>query len=133
MPDLASEARSLRIFLPSRKLPVTERSDLGELRRELRWLPTPDVRKQQQEADVSDIKSRIRSYIEENFLFGAEDVTDETSLLDEGYIDSTSVLEIVGYFEEEFGISVQDEELVPENFGTIGNQIAYVERKTAES
>jgi acyl carrier protein len=80
---------------------------------------------------VSDIKGRVRSYIEENFLFGAEDVTDETSLLDEGYIDSTSVLEIVGFFEEEFGINVQDEELVPENFGTIGNQIAYVERKLA--
>lgn len=82
---------------------------------------------------MSDIKGTIRAYIEENFLFGAEDVTDETSLLDEGYIDSTSVLEIVGFFEEEFGISVQDEELVPENFGTIGNQIAYVERKTSKS
>ena len=80
---------------------------------------------------MSDTKSRIRAFIEENFLFGAEDVTDETSLLDEGYIDSTSVLEIVGFFEEEFNIAVQDEELVPENFGSIGNQIAYVERKLA--
>ena len=80
---------------------------------------------------MSDINSRVRAYIEENFLFGAEDVTDETSLLDEGLIDSTSVLEIVGFFEEEFEISVLDEELVPENFGSIANQTAYVERKLA--
>jgi len=72
---------------------------------------------------------RVRTYIEENFLFGAEGVTDETSLLDEGYIDSTSVLEIVGFLEEEFEISVLDEELVPENFGSIGNLTAYLERK----
>ncbi len=80
---------------------------------------------------MSDNNSRIRSFIEENFLFGAEDVTDETSLLDEGYIDSTSVLEIVGFLEEEFGISVEDEELVPENFGSIANLTAYLARKQA--
>ncbi len=80
---------------------------------------------------MADNKARIRSYIEENFLFGADDVTDETSLLDEGYIDSTSVLEIVGFLEEEFEIKVEDEELVPENFGSIANQSAYLERKLA--
>ena len=72
---------------------------------------------------------QVRSYIEENFLFGAEGVTDETSLLDEGYIDSTSVLEIVGYLEEQFEISVKDEELVPENFGFIASLTAYLQRK----
>lgn len=78
---------------------------------------------------MADNTSRVREYIEENFLFGAEGVTDETSLLDEGYIDSTSVLEIVGYLEEEFEISVEDEELVPENFGSIANLAAYLEGK----
>jgi acyl carrier protein len=81
---------------------------------------------------VEDNKNRIRTFIEENFLFGAEDVTDETSLLDEGFIDSTSVLEIVGFLEEEFALSVKDEELVPENFGSIANLSAYLERKLAE-
>lgn len=78
---------------------------------------------------MTENTDRIRAYIEENFLFGAEGVTDETSLLDEGYIDSTSVLEIVAFFEESFGISVKDEELVPENFGSIRNLSAYLERK----
>ena len=82
---------------------------------------------------MEDVREKVRNYIEENFLFGAEDVEDETSLLDEGYIDSTSVLEIVGFFEEEFGIKVEDEELIPENFGSIANQVAYLERKLAAS
>lgn len=80
---------------------------------------------------MSENNKRIRAYVEENFLFGADDVTDQTSLLDEGYIDSTSVLEIVGFLEEDFGIGVADEELVPENFGSIANLTAYVERKLA--
>jgi acyl carrier protein len=78
---------------------------------------------------VSSHSEQIRAYIAENFLFGAEGVTDETSLLDEGYIDSTSVLEIVGHLEERYGISVKDEELVPENFGSIANLTAYLARK----
>jgi acyl carrier protein len=72
---------------------------------------------------------QIRAYIAENFLFGAEGVTDDTSLLDGGFIDSTSVLEIVGHLEEQYGISVKDDELVPENFGTIARLAAYLERK----
>lgn len=79
---------------------------------------------------MSDIRDRIRAFVEESFLFGAENVTDETSLLDEGYLDSTSVLEVVGFLEEAFEITVQDDELVPENFSTIGNQVAFVKRKT---
>lgn len=72
---------------------------------------------------------QVRAYIAENFLFGAEGVTDDTSLLDEGFIDSTSVLEIVGHLEEQYGISVEDSELVPENFGTIARLASYLDRK----
>jgi acyl carrier protein len=80
---------------------------------------------------VDDNKSRIRAFIEENFLFGEEDVSDDTSLLDQGLIDSTSILEIVGYLEEEFGVEVADEELVPDNFDSISALSGFLERKLA--
>lgn len=80
---------------------------------------------------MSDNKSRIRAFIEENFLFGGEAVADETSLLEGGLIDSTSILEIVGFLEEEFGVSVADDELVPENFDNIAALAAFLERKLA--
>jgi len=79
---------------------------------------------------VADNLSLIRAYIEENILFGADaSVTDETSLLDEGFIDSTNVLEIADFLAETFAFTVEDEELVPENFGAIASMAAYMERK----
>ena len=79
---------------------------------------------------MSDTRSRVRAFIVENFLFGDEDgVKDDTSFLDEGIIDSTGVLELVSFLEEEFSIRVEDEELVPENLGSINNVVAYLEKK----
>ena len=46
-------------------------------------------------------------------------------------IDSTGVLELVGFLEENFGIRIQDEELVPENLDTIDNIVQFVTRKRA--
>ena len=65
-----------------------------------------------------------------NFLFGNNgDLEDNTSFLEEGIIDSTGILELVGYLEEEFPITVEDEELIPENLDSINNVAAYLERK----
>jgi len=44
-------------------------------------------------------------------------------------IDSTGVLELVGFLEENFGIRIQDEELVPENLDTIDNIVQFVTTK----
>jgi acyl carrier protein len=54
---------------------------------------------------------------------------DDTSFLEEGIIDSTGVLELVGFIEEDFSITVEDEELVPENLDSINNVTTYLERK----
>jgi len=75
-------------------------------------------------------KAMIRSFIIENFLFGDDNgLKDETSFLDEGIIDSTGVLELVTYLEEEFEIEVEDEELIPENLDSISNIAVYLEEK----
>ena len=79
-----------------------------------------------------EIKPKIRSFIIENFLFGDDNgLKDDTSFLEEGIIDSTGVLELVTYLEEEFEISVDDEELIPENLDSINNVAAYLEGKIA--
>ncbi|MBN1608711.1 MAG: acyl carrier protein [Polyangiaceae bacterium] len=54
----------------------------------------------------------------------------DQSLLAARLIDSTGVLELVGFLEQEFQIQVADDELVPENLDTIANIVAYVGRKT---
>ncbi len=76
-------------------------------------------------------KEQIRQFIIETFLFDADDAAldDDESLLDLGIVDSTGVLELVAFVEEEFGIEVKDEELVPENLDSISNLAAYIEKK----
>jgi acyl carrier protein len=82
---------------------------------------------------MNEVKDRIKKFIIDNFLFGeAESLKDEISLLEEGIIDSTGVLELVTYIEEEYSISVDDEELVPENLDSINNVTAYIGRKCLE-
>jgi acyl carrier protein len=81
---------------------------------------------------MEKIKTKIRSFVIENFLFGdANGLKDDTSFLEEGIIDSTGVLELVTYLEEEFEIEVDDEELIPENFDSINNVAVYLKGKTA--
>jgi acyl carrier protein len=75
-------------------------------------------------------KEKIREFVIENFLFGADDgVEDDTSFLENGIVDSTGILELVTFLEEEFEISVEDEELIPENLDSINNVVAYLQRK----
>jgi acyl carrier protein len=79
-----------------------------------------------------NMKDKIRTFIVENFLFGQDEgLNDDTSFLDGGIIDSTGILELVNFLEEQFSIKVDDEELVPENLDSINNVVAYLEKKTA--
>ena len=75
---------------------------------------------------------KVRKFITENFYVADKDaLTDDASLLDRGIIDSTGVLEVVAFLESEFGITVDDSELLPENLDAIGRIAALVEKKKA--
>jgi len=79
---------------------------------------------------LNEIKHKIRSFIVEEFLFGKhDDLDDDVSFLENGIIDSTGILVLVSFLEEEFSISVEDEELIPENLDSVNNVVAYVEKK----
>ncbi|MGH9270837.1 MAG: acyl carrier protein [Ilumatobacteraceae bacterium] len=77
-----------------------------------------------------DIKERVRDFIATNFYLPDSIVlTDDTSFLDTGVIDSTSVLELTGFLEEEFDIEIDDDELVPENLDSLRNVEAFITGK----
>jgi acyl carrier protein len=83
---------------------------------------------------MSEAREKVRAFIVENFLFGSDDgLKDDSSFLDEGIIDSTGILELVSFLEEEFGISVEDEELIPENLDSINNVVEYLGKKIAHA
>ena len=77
-----------------------------------------------------ELTSTIRQFIIENFLFEEDDnLKEDTSFLENGIIDSTGVLELVMYIEETYAISVDDEDIVPENLDSISNVTEYIQRK----
>ena len=80
---------------------------------------------------MSEQKTKIKTFIIENFLFGnADGLADDTSFLEEGIIDSTGVLELITFLEQEFSIKVEDEELIPENLDSINNISEFLRTKT---
>jgi acyl carrier protein len=77
---------------------------------------------------------RIRQFITTNFYVAdPAKLADDASFLDQGIIDSTGVLEVVGFLEENFGIVVGDNEMLPENLDSVQNLTAFVERKRLKS
>lgn len=79
---------------------------------------------------MNALSETVRSFIIDNFLFGnADDLTDEMSFIDEGIIDSTGILELVGFLEETFSIRIEDQDLIPENFDSVNNIQQYLDRK----
>jgi acyl carrier protein len=83
---------------------------------------------------MSDVKQKIRTFIVENYLFGDDEgLEDNTSFLDEGIVDSTGILELIGYISDEFDIHVEDDEMVPENLDSLNNVSAYIARKVGQT
>ncbi len=83
---------------------------------------------------MSDIKIKIREFIIENFLFGegGEELKDDDSFLDKGVIDSTGVLELVEWIEDNYQFKIEDDELIPENLDSINNLAAFIAKKTSK-
>lgn len=77
-----------------------------------------------------DNSVKVREFVVENFLFGdGEVLKDNTSFMEEGIIDSTGILELVFFLEETFSLSVEDDELVPDNMDSLQNIVRFIDRK----
>lgn len=81
--------------------------------------------------DPNQLKQELRSFIYETYFFGddSEKFEDNDSFMDKGIIDSTGVLELTTFMEEKYGITVEDDEMVPANLDSIDNLVAYIQRK----
>jgi acyl carrier protein len=80
------------------------------------------------------VQEKVREFVEQNFYVAESDqLSDESSLIRSGVVDSTGVLEIIAFVETEFGISVEDRDAVPANLDSIARIAAFVARKVAEA
>lgn len=74
------------------------------------------------------VAAKIRDFIARNFLFsdGGFEYADSASFLEAGIIDSYGFMELLHWVEEEFIMSVADEELIPENFDSVSNLASFI-------
>jgi acyl carrier protein len=83
--------------------------------------------------NAAEIKNKLREFLTDNFLLGkaSGEIGDKDSFLESGIVDSTGILEFVGFLQDTWSIEVADEELLPENFDSLENLTAFVLRKSA--
>lgn len=79
-------------------------------------------------------EQKVRDYVLDNYLFTDDQsaLKNDESFLDKGIIDSTGIMEVILFLEEEFGIEVEDEEMVPENLDSVNNIVNYIASKNPD-
>ena len=76
-----------------------------------------------------EIGSEIEGFIIEKIALDGETIGRDDDLLETDVLDSLTIVELVSFLEARFGIRVQDDDLLPENFKTVNEIVAFVERK----
>jgi acyl carrier protein len=76
------------------------------------------------------LQQEIKDFVVENFLFGEEKgLTENSSFIKEGIVDSTGIMQLVSFIQDQYRIAIEDEELVPENLDSIAKVSAFIELK----
>jgi acyl carrier protein len=82
---------------------------------------------------TGSIEQRIHAFLLEKFpLARKAGVGKDTALLERGILDSLGILDVVSFLESEFSLVVSDDELLPENFQSLGTLTAFVLKKTGK-
>jgi acyl carrier protein len=75
-----------------------------------------------------------KQFVIDNFLFGDGDkISNDTPLFEKGIIDSTGVLELVAFIEDNFNVTVADDELVQENFSSLNAIEKFLQSKNNQA
>jgi len=82
-----------------------------------------------------EIENTIRSFLNETLLLDENSIqyTNDESFLKRNLIDSTTIMEIVLLVEANFGIEIQDNEIIPDNFDSVSKIANYVRSKLAQT
>jgi len=81
------------------------------------------------------ITVELQKFVVENFLLGQpeETLAEDSSFLENGIIDSTGILELIGFVERTFDLHMEDEDLIPANLDSVRKLTLFIERKRASA
>jgi len=78
------------------------------------------------------MKEEIRAYLRSNHAGGdVDDLNDDESLLDADVIDSVVMVGLLEFLQQNYGIAIADEDMMPEHFDTIDAMAEYVGSRQA--
>ena len=78
-----------------------------------------------------DQETILAHYIKSEILHGRNvDLNEDEDLLGTGILDSLSILQLVAFVEERFGIRVPDEDVVYDNFKSINSLVGYLQQQS---
>ena len=81
-----------------------------------------------------ELKEDIREFIVDTFLFGEDGgLREDSSFLEEGIVDSTGIMQLVSFLQDQYQITIEDEELIPDNLDSIRKVIAFIETKRGKT
>jgi acyl carrier protein len=86
---------------------------------------------QTKEFNLTETKQQIRNFIENNFMIcrEPESLDEDKSLLEQGLIDSTGVLELVAFLEKNFSVTIGDDEVTIQNLGSLNKMTKFIDDK----
>ncbi len=80
---------------------------------------------------MEQITIQVRNFIFENFIFSDDQslLDNEASFLEEGIVDSSGMIELIAFIGDEFHISIEDDELIPDNLDSVDKIVSFIQRK----
>jgi acyl carrier protein len=74
---------------------------------------------------------RVRQFITDELLFGDDRLIESTNIL--GLLDSQALMQLVTFIEEDLEIQIDEQDLAPENFRTMGDIERFLNERARDS
>ena len=83
--------------------------------------------------ETVEVENTLKHFIATELMYSDDDqaLSSDEPLLGSGIVDSLGIMRLVSYIEEEFGVAVPEDQLVPEHFQTVNHLAAFVQRLQA--
>lgn len=84
---------------------------------------------------AADVEGVLIKHLRENYLPRGTDVRidPQVDLFDSGILDSAAVLSVIFFIETEFGLTIPDEDLLPENISSVEAATRYITMRLSGS
>ena len=81
-----------------------------------------------------EVEEKVSTFIKRNYLFDENKSLDpKASFIGTGVLDSTGILEMISYLEEDFHVTFADDELTGENFDSVERVVAILMKKLQDN